>query len=184
MIYPLSLGTAFLIAGVLLLVLGALVLAKPAAAERWLLTFPRSRAWGLGLLIVAAVWAWILIKVIDLGEFSKWRTHILVVIPVAAILTAVYVEELLAARALGMVLLLAAEPLLEAAFLRPEGSRLFLVTFAYVAIVAAMFWIGMPYLLRDQIRWLAAAGIRLRGAAAVVAGYGALLVILSLTLHR
>lgn len=184
MIYPLTLGTAFLLAGFLLLLLGILPLVLPEATERWLIAFPRSRMWGFGLLGVATLWAWVLIKTIDLGEFAKWQHLILIVIPVAALLTAQFVDELLAARALGMVLLLAAEPLLEAAFLQPEVSRLALVIFAYVGIVAGMFWIGMPYLLRDQVRWLTTSPVRLRTGAVLVAAYGALLLIFGLTLHR
>ena len=184
MIYTLSLGSAFLLTGALLLLLGGLALVQPRAAEKSLLAFPRSRAWGLGLLLGAAAWAFYLVATIDLGEFDKFRRMALYVIPVATILTALYVEELLSARALGMLVLLAAEPLLESAFLRPEGSRLLLVTFTYIAIVFAMFWIGMPYVLRDQLRWIAATPARLRIVAGAFAGYGVLLLILGLTLRR
>jgi hypothetical protein len=136
------------------------------------------------LLLVAAVWSWLLIYTIDLGEFSNWRTRILILIPIATWLTWRYVEEFLAARALGMVLLLAAEPLLEAAWMRPEVMRLTLVVLAYVAIVAAMFYVGMPYVLRDQIAWLSKSEGRWRAAAFGTIGYGALLLISALTLHR
>jgi hypothetical protein len=184
MIYSLSLGAAFLLTGALLLVLGALALALPRAATEKLLAFPRSRMAGLVLLLGAALWSFYLISTIDLGEFDKFRPFAKIAIPVASLLTAAYVEELLAARALGMLLLLAAEPVLESAFLQPEVSRLFLVTFTYIAIVFGMFWIGMPYVLRDQVRWLTAETWRLRLLAGLLAGYGALLLILGLTLRR
>ena len=51
----------------------------------------------------------------------------------------------------GILCLLAAEPLLEAAFLRPETSRLLVTMLAYLMIVVGLFWVTMPYLLRDQI---------------------------------
>jgi hypothetical protein len=184
MIYSLTLGPAFLLAGAVLLILGGLALLQPQATEKWLLAFPRSRGWGVGLLIAAALWSFYLVATIDLGEFDKYRSLAKIAIPIAAILTAVYVDELLSARALGMLVLLAAEPLLEAAFLRPELSRLFLVTFTFVAIVFSMFWIGMPYVLRDHLRWLTALPLRLRALSAFLAGYGLLLLILGLTLRR
>ena len=56
---------------------------------------------------------------------------LLVVILVATFLTFRYVDEFLAVRALGILLLLLAEPLIEAAFLRPEAGRLLLVALAY-----------------------------------------------------
>src|SRR5688500_16103009 len=73
MIYSLTLGPAFLLTGAVLIVLAAIVLARPRAAGKWLQRFPRSRAWGLGLLLGTAAWAWYLIYTIDLGEFDKWR---------------------------------------------------------------------------------------------------------------
>jgi hypothetical protein len=184
MIYSLTIGPAFLLVGALLLSLGGIVLAQPRPSRKWLQEFPRSRPWGLALLALATGWAWYLIYTIDLGEFDKWRRTILYLIPLAGLLTALFVDELLAARALGMVLLLAAEPLLEAGRRSPDLSPLFLITFTYLAIIAAMFWIGMPYLLRDQIRWASTSTLRLRAVAAAVAGFGALLLILGLTLHR
>ena len=170
--------------GLFLLLTHGWALLKPADARAWLRAFPRSRALGTGLLAVAAIWAWLLIYKIDLGEFTNWRPRLLILIPIAFFLTVKYVEEFLAARALGMIALLAAEPLLEAAWLRPEGVRLFLVTLAYVWIVFAMFWIGMPYVLRDQIAWVSKNEGRWRAAAFGGVVYGGLLLSLTLTLHR
>jgi hypothetical protein len=73
-----------------------------------------------------------------------------------------------------MLLLLAAEPLLESCALRSEPSRLLLVILAYAWIIAGLFFVGMPYLLRDAVKiltsqkqiWhLAALGGLLYGAA-------------------
>lgn len=181
MIYPLKLETALVLTGLFLLVLHSLALWKPAAVQAWLRAFPRSKSLGLLLLVVGTVWSWLLIRNIDLGEFSNWRERLLIFIPVAAVLTWMYVQEFLSVRSLGIVALLAAEPLLEAAFLRPEMSRLFLVTLAYVWIVFAMFWIGMPYTLRDQIAWITASQKRWRAAAFAGLAYGALLLLLPAT---
>jgi hypothetical protein len=63
------------------------------------------------------------------------------------------VDEFLAVRALGILFLLAAEPLLDAAFFRIEPSRLLVTGFAYLLILVGLFWVTMPYLLRDQINW-------------------------------
>ena len=73
-------------------------------------------------------------------------------------LTLRYVDEFLAVRALGILLLLAACPLLDAAFLRPETSRLLLVVLAYGWIFAGMFFVGAPHLFRDGLDWLRRGG--------------------------
>lgn len=184
MIYSLSLGTAMLLTGLLLTLAHGWALLKPNDAKAWLRAFPRSKGAGIGLLTIAAIWSWLLIYNIDLGEFTNWRPRLLILIPIAFFLTVKYVEEFLAVRALGMIALLAAEPLLEAAWLRPEGTRLFLVTLAYLWIVFGMFWIGMPYVLRDQLAWVAKSEGRWRAAAFGGLVYGVLLLILPLTLHR
>ena len=121
---------------------------------------------GRVLLDLATFLAWALIKVIDWGilsiprmdrgEYYPLRPKIMFLLPGTAVLVAWFCEEFLSVRALGCLLLLAAAIPLDAAFLHEPVSRLLLVAPAYVAVVAALFWIGMPYLLRDQIDWATA----------------------------
>jgi len=181
MIYPLQLETALYLVGFLLLAGHALALAKPASLQTSLRAFPRSKAWGLLLVTIAAAWFFGLVWVMDLGEFTSWRQVVLIATPVAWLLTIKFVDEFLAARSLGMVVLLAGEPLLEAAFLRPEQSRLFLVALVFVWIVFAMFWVGMPYTLRDHIAWITKDQKRWRAATFAGLAYGALLLFLPMT---
>lgn len=184
MIYSLDLKTAFLLIGLLLVLGHAVALLRPRATQDFLRALPRSKPLGMLLLALATIWAWLLVRHIDLGEFTNWRPRLLILIPIAAWLTWQYVHEFLAARALGMLTLLAAEPLLEAAFLRPETSRLLLVTLVYVWIFLGLFWIGMPYTLRDQIGWVSKSESRWKTAAVAGLSYGALLLILLPTLRH
>lgn len=181
---PFDLKTALLLTGVLLICGHGAALLWPARVREFLRTFPRSKALGLVLLVVAALWSWLLVRTIDLGEFTNWKPRILLIIPIAAFLTWQYVDEFLAVRALGMLVLLGAEPLLEAAFLRPELSRLFLVSLVYLWITLALFWIGMPYTLRDQIGWVTRTEGRWKAAAVAGVAYGVVLLTSLLTLHR
>ena len=184
MIYSLSLELALILTGLTLIAAHCFALARRSQLQRWLHAFPRSRSSGFVLLAIAAIWSWLLIANIDLGEFTNWRTRILVFIPIATVLTWKFVDEFLAVRALGMTALLGAEPLLEAAWMRPELTRLPLVIFAYALIGFAMFWIGMPYTLRDQIGWVTKHEGRWRTAAFAGIVYGAALLICALTLRR
>ena len=184
MIYSFDLKTVLLAVGLLLIAAHAFALLRPKATRDFLKALPRSRGVGTVLLVIVTVWAGLLVKNIDLGEFSNLRPKLLMVIPVAAVLSWMYVEEFLAARCLGMLVLLAAEPVLEAAFLRPETSRLFLVTLAYVWVSFALFWVGMPYTLRDQIAWVSKSDGRWKVAALAGIGYGAILLLSLSTLPR
>ena len=43
-----------------------------------------------------------------------------------------------------------------------------------------MFWIGIPYLMRDQIDWVLAKDVRYKGGAVAGAIYGALVLVCAL----
>lgn len=174
--YPfLSLRAAGLIVGLLLLVAHAFALARGESARRALLSLPRSRPAGIALLTLAALWTFWLWSNTDLGEFYKLRPVGQVLIPVGWFLMLRYVDEFLAARALGILFLLAADPPLEAAFLQPPATRLFLVLLAYVWVIAGMFLVGKPHLLRDALGWLSRNAARWRLAAGLGLAYGALI---------
>lgn len=183
MIYSLSLQTVGLVVGILLLLIhvGALVFAP--TVQNLLRRFPRSGEAGAVLFTAATAWALALVWTIDLGEFSNSRNVFLLIIVAGYILTLFFVREFLAVRALGMLLLLGAEVLIEAAFLRPETSRLLLTVLAYGWAILGMFWIGKPYLLRDQIDWVTRAGWRWRLAAGLGAAYGAAVLVAALTAY-
>ena len=142
----------------------------------WLRNFPRNREVGIVLSLVAGAWFFFLVQRMDLGDFDPWRNTVLIGTPIAAALAIVFIPDFLAVRALGVCALLAAEPLLESAFLREEGVRLLLVVLTYAWVLLGMFWVGMPYTLRDQIRWVSDTEKRWRAAAFAGLAYGALLV--------
>jgi hypothetical protein len=156
MIYQLPLQTTGFAVGLLLFISHALGLIKPFATINFVRAFPRSRVAGTVLLLFAAVWSFLLVTNIDLGEFSRLRGLMLLGIVIGALLSWLYVEEFLAVRSLGMLLLLASEPILESCALRIEESRLLLVSLAYAWIIAGLFFVGMPYLLRDAVKILTA----------------------------
>jgi hypothetical protein len=182
-IYEFSLQTVELVVGIILLVVHLIGLLRPQQCTDWLVKFPRSRTLGISLLLVDALWAFWLVSSIDLGEFSGARTYLQLGVPVAFVLTVIFLAEFLAVRALGMFALLAGEPMLSAAFLRPELSRFFLVVFAYVWLTLGLFWVGMPYLLRDQITWVTKTVERFRTAAVAGMVYGLAIVVSAFTVH-
>ena len=171
MIYHLSLHTAGVIAGAFLVVVGVFGLMKPDLAQLFK-QFPRSRVAGVVLLTLCLAWTWWLVATIQMGEFSSFRRPLLIALPIGYVLALFFVDEFLAVRALGILCLLAAEPLLEAAFLRYETSRLLVTVFAYLLITAGLFWVAIPYVLRDQINWGARTIFRWRCLHAMALVYG------------
>lgn len=177
MIYNLNLQMVGLVVGLLLLAAHAFALVKPALSREALGKFPRHRGVGIGILTVDLLWAVWLIQTVDFGEFNKYKTMMMIVVPALYVGCIYYLDEFLAVRALGVLLLLAAQPVLDAAFLHEETSRLLLTFLAYVWIVAGLFYVGMPFFLRDQISWVSSKPIRWKAAAGAGAAYGALVLL-------
>jgi len=177
MIYPTSLYVVGLLVGIFLLATHVVALWRTKECRAWLQAFPRSRTAGTVLVVLAGIWSFLLVQQMDLGEFDRLRNFMLVAIVAGTFLAWRYVEEFLAVRALGILALLAAEPLLETAFLRPEQTRLLLVVLAYAWIILGLFWVGMPWTLRDQIAWILAAKNRLTAVAWGGVLYGAVLIL-------
>jgi multisubunit Na+/H+ antiporter MnhG subunit len=179
-IYHLSLHTTAIIAGAFLILIGLLGLVKPdfaSVAQR----FPRSKTAGVILLTICLVWTFWLVATIQMGEFSGFRRPLLIALPIGYLLVLRFVDEFLAVRALGILCLLAAEPLLDAAFLRYEASRLLITVFAYVLIIAGLFWVAVPYVLRDQINWSARSVFRWRCLHAIALIYGGVILTFAFT---
>lgn len=181
MIYHLSLQTAGLIAGLFLLLVSVPGLIKPELARGVAQSLPRSRVAGFAFLTVDLFWSLWLLATMEMGEFSSFRRPLLIILPIAFFLVLRFVDEFLAVRALGILFLLGAEPLLDAAFFRTETSRLLVTVFAYLLIVVGLFWVTMPYLLRDQINWSARTPGRWRLTHGLALLYGATILACAVT---
>lgn len=145
---------------------------KPGIVKPWLKAFPRNEKIGTVLVILGFAWAYLIWSCMDLGEFFKIERPVQLVIIGVCVGVIVYVKEFLAVRSLGFLMILAAAPMLESAFLKDPQSRLLLVIFAYAIAVKGMFWVGMPYLMRDQITWVLAKENRYKIGALAGAAYG------------
>ncbi|MEY2538637.1 MAG: hypothetical protein QOG67_2377 [Verrucomicrobiota bacterium] len=181
MIYQVSLHTAGIAVGVFLLLIGLAGLLRSKLCQTLATQLPRSRVAGVVLLGAAFAWSIWLLATMEMGEFSTFRRPLLIGLPIAFFLVLRFVDEFLAVRALGILCLLAAEPLIEAAFLHYEMSRLVVTVFAYVLIVAGLFWVTMPYLLRDQINWSVRSNLRWRFVSVIALLYGAASLALAIT---
>ena len=162
----LPLFTTGLVLAAWLIGVHALMLAKPAAVQDFLKKFPRNQNIGQILLGIGLAWFWLLIApsglgklsalAMDLGEFNSAKGLLQLLVPVSLVLVCISVRDFLAVRALGLLGLMAAAPLLGAAFLKDPSSRLLVPIFAYAMLTASLFCVGMPYLFRDAVTWVTA----------------------------
>ena len=178
----LSLFTVGIILALWLIGSHALMLAKPALVQGYLKKFPRDTVTGQILLGIGLAWFWLLIApdnmgklsalAMDLGEFNGAKQILQYLVPVSIILVAISVRDFLAVRALGVLGLMVASPMLESAFLKDPSSRLLVPIFAYSLLTASLFWVGMPYLFRDAVTWATANRNRWTFLSLAGLGYG------------
>ncbi len=190
----LPLFTVGLILAIWLIGVHALMLAKPAMVQGYLKKFPRDQMAGQILLGIGLLWFWLLVAptgmgklsalAMDLGEFNGAKGTLRILVPVALVLVATSVRDFLAVRALGVVGLMAASPLLESAFLKDPSSRLLVPLYAYAMLTASLFWVGMPYLFRDAVTWATADQKRWTMLSFAGLGYGVATLVCALAFWR
>jgi hypothetical protein len=152
MIYSFTLQQVSLFVGVVYVVLHAWAVADPHAFYNKARKLIRSLAVGRALTVIAGAWAIGLVSTMDLGEFSHMRNTFIAILGVGTILTILFVDDFLFVRALGMILLLAACILLDAAFLEETPFKLIVVTLAYFWVIIGMIFVASPYLFREILR--------------------------------
>jgi len=169
-----SLFLATLLPGLLLAALGAFLFwpgAAPAAKS-----LPRSPLAAKVLFGLGA--AWFLWRLSRTGEsdliFFQTPGPVMIAFGALALLAFIYTPDFLAVRGLAVLVLLAAEPLLHAAYMEwDHPQRLLMVTAVYLGLSAALYLAAYPYRLRDFFDWLFRTPGRPRLVGAIVLAYGA-----------
>ena len=139
------------------------MLLKPVDSKEFFQKLPRNRYLGSWFMGIGMAWFWLLIAPdglgifsklqMDLGDFNRAKVYLRILVPIAAAGMIMHVKEFLAVRGLGLLALMAAAPLLYAAYLEPPTSRLLIPIFTYIRSFKGLFWVGMPYTMRDAITW-------------------------------
>ncbi|MBL9216504.1 MAG: hypothetical protein JNG83_13590 [Opitutaceae bacterium] len=170
-----SLFLATLLSGLFLALLGAVLLWNNPAVGSTARALPRSNrgAW----LFFGAAAVWFLYRLSHLGEadliFFKTPQPVIIGFGLLAVLAFIYTPDFLAVRGLSILMLLAAEPLLYAAYMQyGHPQRLFMVTAVYAGLAAALYLAAAPYRLRDFFDWLFLRPARPRLLGAFLLAYG------------
>lgn len=184
-----------LVLGILLVAIHLLMLLKPEPVQHFLKKFPRNQQIGQVLLGVGLIWFWLLVAnpgkglfnalSMDFGDqFNATKPLLRVAVPVLIVALGVAIKEFLSVRALGLLGLMAAYPLLESAFLKDPQSRLLIPIWTYGMIIASLYFVGMPYLFRDAVTWATASQGRWKGLSLAGLAYGIAIIICALLFWR
>jgi hypothetical protein len=159
-------------------------LLKPSAFAATMRKFPRSELWGFILMGIGTVWFLWNLNNESISDFAAYKSVMLVGFGAVGLLTCIFVRDFLAVRGLAIVLLLLAKLMLDTARWHDSEWRLVISTWAYIWIIAGMWFTISPWRLRDLIQWSTANERRVRLGSALRLSLGALVVILGLTVFR
>jgi len=150
----------------ILAALGALVgipmVAAPGRARASLASLPRSVPAAWIFTAIDLLWVTWIVYHAPLGRFEFLKPALFIATPVSFFLLITFMDDLLAIRSLGGLLLLAAYPLVRAAQWHDSPWRIAIVILAYGWVVAGMAYVLSPYLFRRWAAWWIASDARTR----------------------
>ena len=159
-------------------------LLKPSRFAVALRQFPRSQIWGFALMGLATLWFLWNVSNESISDFAAYKKYMVFGFGAVGVMTCLFVRDFLAVRGLAILLLLVAKLMLDTARWHDSSWRLVISVWAYVWIIAGMWFTVSPWRLRDLIQWSTASERRVRVASAFRLSLGVLVVALGLTVFR
>jgi hypothetical protein len=173
--------------GAVLLALYGTMFLKPDAALKAWGRFPRSVRAAWVLTSIDLIWAGALLYDTPLGPVESYKPALFALVPIAIVLLVRFVDELLAARALGGLLILIPAPILDAARWHPSPWRLFIIVLCYIMVIKGVVLVLAPYVVRKGlVVWSSGSSPRSRMRIALAIGMvvAVALIGLGLTVYR
>src|SRR5215471_8533100 len=148
-------------------------LMKPAQFGAAVRRFPRSLSWGFVLMILGTVWFLYNLSQESISDFASYKGVLYLLFAAIGIGSCIYVQDFLAVRGLAVVCLLLAKLMVDTG--RPHlGSPWVLVfqAWAYVLVIAGIWFTMSPWRLRDLLTWATANETRIKIGCAVRLAFG------------
>jgi hypothetical protein len=156
----------------------------PDQARRALNGFSRNEISGWVLTAICLFWSgWLILHTTPFSGVPRIEPLVYVGTPLAFFLLVIFMDELLAPRAAGGLLLLVACPILEGARQHESSLSLVMTLVMYVIVVFGMVLVVSPYRLRQLLAYLTHDRSRFRRSNFMGLVVGALLVTLGLTAY-
>lgn len=161
-------------------------LARPAQLAAAAKKFPRNLPLGVVLMLLGTAWFVWNVNNEPIADFSAFKPYMMGGFVAVGVLSCVFVQDFLAARGLAVVLLLLGKLMVDTG--RPHLGQspfvLVIQVWAYVLVVAGMWFTVTPWKLRDFIEWATATESRTRWLSAVRLAFATFVLLLGLTAFR
>jgi len=161
-------------------------LARPKDFAAGVRKFPRNYAAGLVLMLLATGWFVWTVNNEPIADFSAYKPAMLAGFSAVGVLSCIFVRDFLAVRGLAVVFMLLAKLMVDTG--RPHlGESPFVLviqTWAYVLVVAGIWFTVMPWKLRDLLEFATASETRVRVGSGLRLAFALFIVLLGLTVFR
>jgi hypothetical protein len=148
--------------------------------------FPRNLPVGIFLMLLGTAWFLWNVNVEPIADFSAYKNKMLAAFAVIGILTCVFIQDFLAVRGLAVLMLLLGKLMVDTGrpHLGESNFVLIIQVWAYILIVAGMWFTIAPWRLRDFLEWATVNEKRVRIGSAVRLAFALFILILGLTTFR
>ncbi|HXG46991.1 MAG TPA: hypothetical protein VNO52_05155 [Methylomirabilota bacterium] len=178
-----KLSSLAIVLGSLMVLLGAAGLFKPAAFAAAARRFPRFTPVGYVLMLLGTCWFVYNLAHESIADFASFKPLLYGLFLAVGLGTCVFVRDFLPVRGLAVVLLLAAKLMTDTARWIETEWRLVITVWAYVWILAGMWFTVSPWRMRDLLNWSVATPTRTRLLSGLRCGFGVLVVVLGVTVY-
>lgn len=159
-------------------------LTNPSAFAASARKFPRSLPWGVALMLIGTAWFVLYLSEEPLSDFASFKPILLAVFAGIGVASCIFVQDFLAVRGLAVVLLLLAKLMVDTARWAETDWRLVVITWAYLLVIAGIWFTLYPWHLRDALNWATANEKRVRVGSAVRLAFGLFVAALGFTVYR
>ena len=161
-------------------------LTKPAQFAAAARKFPRNLPVGVALMLLATagfVWN---VNLEPIADFSAYKPALMIGFATVGVLSCIFVQDFLAVRGLAVVLLLLAKLMVDTGSPHLGQSPWVLViqVWAYVLVVAGIWFTVAPWKLRDVLNWATANQSRIIVGSSIRLAFAVFVMLLGLTAFR
>lgn len=158
-------------------------LVKPVEFASAVRKFPRSMPWGYLLMLLGTGWFLYNLSQESIADFAAYKNILFAGFAAIGIGSCIYVQDFLAVRGLAVVLLLLAKLMVDTG--RPHLAQTPLVLviqgWAYILVVAGIWFTISPWRLRDLLEWDTANQKRFKITCGLRLAFGLLVAVLGFT---
>jgi hypothetical protein len=148
--------------------------------------FSRNLPVGVFLMLLGTAWFVWNVNVEPVADFSAFKPAMMTVFAAVGILSCFYVQDFLAVRGLAVVFLLLAKAMVDTG--RPHLGQshwvIVIQAWAYLLVVAGIWFTVTPWKLRDFLNWMTATEARIKIGSAIRLAFALFIIFLGLTAFR